>query len=323
MAEQPWAHMVWRPLFVLVAGYFVLVTAMRWLWIVPVLEAHATTENFPELTPLETKKRRGWRNAEGDPAAPLCAVGDIHGDLDHGLRALRLCGAVDENGAWIGGRMTVVQTGDVVDRGNASIPCLHMLWRLRREAAAAGGELKLLIGNHELMNMQGRIFYVEGFARFGGGGGGVVPGSELAAAGGPRAWRARFDPREGDLGQRVASQSGAAIRGSGACRTLFVHAGLRARDALSYGSVGALNEALYAQLREGPGDDRLLDATEGPLWFRGYARPHTSGMDERRACKELHKALDAVGDGSRRMVVGHNIVHASGALLQSQHQGSR
>ena len=29
-------------------------------------------------------------------------------------------------------------------------------WELREQAAAAGGELKHLLGNHELMNLQGR-----------------------------------------------------------------------------------------------------------------------------------------------------------------------
>ena len=52
-----------------------------------------------------------------------------------------------------------MQLGDVFDRGNASIPLMETLWRLRDEAATAGGELKLLLGNHELMNMQGESSY--------------------------------------------------------------------------------------------------------------------------------------------------------------------
>ena len=32
------------------------------------------------------------------------------------------------------------------------MPLLRMLWKLREQAAAAGGELALLLGNHELMN---------------------------------------------------------------------------------------------------------------------------------------------------------------------------
>merc|ERR1711871_89233 len=59
------------------------------------------------------------------PSTPLCAIGDLHGDMQHALTALRLCGAVDEDGQWSGGTMTVVQLGDVVDRGNASMPLVH------------------------------------------------------------------------------------------------------------------------------------------------------------------------------------------------------
>ena len=40
----------------------------------------------------------------------VCAVGDLHGDLDHAIRALRLCGVVDVAGNWIGGNATVVQS---------------------------------------------------------------------------------------------------------------------------------------------------------------------------------------------------------------------
>lgn len=42
-------------------------------------------------------------------ARALCAIGDLHGDEAQAMRALHLCEAVDENGAWVGGQMTVVQ----------------------------------------------------------------------------------------------------------------------------------------------------------------------------------------------------------------------
>ena len=66
----------------------------------------------------------------------VCAVGDMHGDIDHGLRALMLCGAVDTSWRWVGGTMTVVQTGDVTDRGNSSLALLHRLWDLRAQGPA-------------------------------------------------------------------------------------------------------------------------------------------------------------------------------------------
>lgn len=49
--------------------------------------------------------------------------------------------------------------GDQLDRGNDEIEILYFLERLEREAAAAGGALHVLNGNHETMNVAGRFTY--------------------------------------------------------------------------------------------------------------------------------------------------------------------
>ena len=49
--------------------------------------------------------------------------------------------------------------GDQLDRGNQEIEILYFLERLEREAAAAGGALHVLLGNHETMNVGGRFTY--------------------------------------------------------------------------------------------------------------------------------------------------------------------
>jgi len=225
-------------------------------------------------------------------ASTICAVGDLHGDLDHALQALRLCGVVDAVGKWSGGAATVVQTGDVVDRGNASLPLLHLLWSLRDQAAAAGGELLMLMGNHELLNMQGATHYVDP--------------EEMSHFGGEAAWRRAMHPQHGEVGQRLSAQPGLAVRGVGACRTLFLHAGLRLQVGAAFGSIEAVNVALSAQVRANRG--ALLDARSGPLWWRGFARPHAAGLEEDEACAEVRAAVASVGDGAHRMTVGHNIV---------------
>ena len=255
----------------------------------------------------------------------LCAIGDMHGDPKHAVRALQLCGAVDADGRWSGGTMTVVQVGDVFDRGNASIPLQYYLWELRDQAAEAGGELKLLLGNHELLNLQSQVFYVHGFSR-----GGMHSG-ELAEFGGVQAWRQALDPNRGAIGMKIVQHDALAVRGRGACRTLFLHAGLRLAAAKAYGGVAELNEAVRSQILHNRGE--RLDARVGPLWWRGYARPSyypgAGGVGlaaaEAAACDELAAALEAAGDGARRMAVGHNIVPwvstRCGGLLQMIDQG--
>lgn len=52
------------------------------------------------------------------------AVGDIHGDLQKAVSLLKLAGCVEEVNRrciWTGGNTTVVQLGDVLDRGSQEI----------------------------------------------------------------------------------------------------------------------------------------------------------------------------------------------------------
>lgn len=52
-----------------------------------------------------------------------------------------------------------VQVGDILDRGDQELKLLYMLERLQRQAAAAGGALWVLNGNHETMNVGGNFRY--------------------------------------------------------------------------------------------------------------------------------------------------------------------
>jgi hypothetical protein len=98
----------------------------------------------------------------------VVAVGDIHGNYDGFVTILQQAGLVDDETHWIGGDATLVQTGDVFDRGVDIRKILDLLMRLQEEAAAAGGEVIALIGNHEGMNLIGfyRDVNPEVFATF-------------------------------------------------------------------------------------------------------------------------------------------------------------
>ena len=83
----------------------------------------------------------------------LIAVGDVHGNFEGWVQILRVAELLDRSGSWIGKDATLVMTGDVVGRGG--YPKRIYLWirRLMREAAAAGGRVEFLLGNHEAMSM--------------------------------------------------------------------------------------------------------------------------------------------------------------------------
>ena len=106
----------------------------------------------------------------------LTAAG-LHAGEESGLRQPPANG-IDADDRWAGGNLTLVQTGDQIDRGDDDRDVLDLFARLAEEARAAGGRVVALNGNHEIMNVQGDFRYVtpgaiETFA-------GVSPRSPLA-----------------------------------------------------------------------------------------------------------------------------------------------
>lgn len=91
----------------------------------------------------------------GSAGERIVAIGDIHGAYDALVSILQRAGLVDEDLHWIGGGTTLVQTGDIFDRGVEVRKVLDLMMRLEQEAAAAGGEVVVLLGNHEGMNLTG------------------------------------------------------------------------------------------------------------------------------------------------------------------------
>ena len=94
-----------------------------------------------------------WDLRAAQPPAParVVAIGDIHGDAPAMRKAFRTAGAIDAAGNWIGGALVVVQLGDLVGRSNDEREVLDFIFDIQRKAAAGGGAVHALIGNHEVM----------------------------------------------------------------------------------------------------------------------------------------------------------------------------
>lgn len=258
----------------------------------PVADTPATTNVAP--APVKPAPPPSFLASTHQAAGRIVAVGDIHGDWDAMLRALVVAGVIDADGAWVGGDTTLVQTGDVLDRGDDEQRILDFLRKLRDDARAAGGQVILLNGNHEVMNVAGDLRYVTpgGFADFEG-----VEGAKLDAPGlnrAPQAARARlaaFLPG-GPYALMLADYPVIAIVDD----TAFAHGGVLP-DHVHYG-IDRMNAETSAWMRGEQDVPVVLQSDTAPIWTRIYS---TENPD----CALLNQMLQLLG--AKRLVVGHTV----------------
>ena len=276
-------------------------------------------------------------SAEAKKRVPdrIVAIGDLHGDYEAWEEIARAAGLVDEKGHWSGGATTLVQLGDIADRGPDSLKIIRQLQSLQEEAADEGGEVVVLLGNHEAMNVLGDLRYVH-------------PGEYEAfknrrSAGRREAtWKAnrekllalyRQDDPEltekevkarwiaetplGMLAHRRAWSPGGEL-GTWAAglpavvqigATLFAHGGLseeRTRE-----PIDAINGRYRYALGADPLTDRsALEDPLGPLWYRGNVMrsPPPQGDEDApapRPGRMAELALVLSRYGAQRLVVAH------------------
>ena len=194
----------------------------------------------------------------------VIAIGDVHGDFEQFVNVLRSAALVDEYGNWVGGKTHMVQTGDVVDRGPDSRAVMDLLMKLEKQAAAAGGAVQCLIGNHEAMDIYGDLRFVSPgeYAAFADNGAEPESGHPPGFA----EHRAAFAP-DGVYGKWIRSHD-AVIKID---RTLFLHAGLGAKYA--DWTVERINGEVRRELNDlNAMHGGIVTDAEGPLWFDGLAK---------------------------------------------------
>lgn len=257
-----------------------------------------------EAPPASPSAEAPSTSAVSRPVEPLAvinaeervvAIGDLHGDFEATVAALRMAGLIDADAHWSGGKAVLVQTGDQLDRGGGEEEILKLLAQLEVEAPKAGGRLVVLNGNHETMNVLGDFRYVtedalDDFT-------GAEPASPFALAiTGQYRDRARAFLPGGQMAVALANRPVVAQVND----TVFVHAGVR--DAHVRGGLESLNREVQAFFRGETAQPpaRMVDP-DGPLWTRIYGGPELSSA----VCAELVTTLSALG--AKRLVIGHTV----------------
>lgn len=238
------------------------------------------------------------------PGTKVAAIGDVHGDLAATRSALRLVGAIGAaDDRWTGGKMVLVQTGDQLDRGDDEQAIVDLLQQLSEEAAAAGGAVHVLNGNHEFMNVMGDLRYVTpgGFADFADVAGLDLSDPRLSEVAEPMKARVAALAPGGPYAKVLAQRNTVVIVGD----TVFVHGGVLPKhvpDGVE--SLQALNADARAWLVDGKTGAQtmasMVMANDGVVWTRLYSDPSQGG-----GCEQLDQMLTKVG--AKRLVVGHTV----------------
>jgi hypothetical protein len=249
-------------------------------------------------------------NAHITATGRIVAIGDIHGDIQKLLDCLVIAGLVlqDEDGLrWIGGDATVVQLGDVLDRGDAEISTVLLLRELDKQARHHGGAVYMLNGNHESLNVAGDFRY-------------VTPGAfwESAMAAGLSEEEARTS-NEAILQARWSLYRPGGVMAKEFSRNptvliinneiVFAHGGLLPHH-VSYG-VQRINDEVARWMKGADCSDgsspsppfTAMGDSNSVMWNRTFGKERCSPYDRMHMKMQLDATLDQLG--AKAMVVGH------------------
>lgn len=229
----------------------------------------------------------------------VVAIGDLHADINATRAAFQLAGATNARGEWIGGGLTIVQLGDLIGRSDDERQVLEFIFDIQRKAAAAGGSVQALIGNHEVFGARADNQAV-----------GPDPFPAYEDIEGIR----RDDPRLRHLPPHARARGAALLPGGYYARklaafpvvlklgdTVFVHGGVVPRWA-EYGIARINREISEWFLGHRPEPDSALGVDDGDrvMWTRQFSRD-VDAAD----CALLDESLRILG--ARRMIVAHTV----------------
>ncbi|MEP0266378.1 ankyrin repeat domain-containing protein [Dokdonia sp.] len=87
----------------------------------------------------------------------VAAISDIHGQYDTFIKLLKNNNIINQQGKWSFGQGHFVVAGDIFDRGSQVTEVLWFLYDLENQAQEQGGKVHVLLGNHDVMVLNGNL----------------------------------------------------------------------------------------------------------------------------------------------------------------------
>jgi len=186
------------------------------------------------------------------PSTPLFVMADTHGELEIAVELLKQQHVIDSKLRWAFGKGHLAILGDVFDRGPNQTEILWLLYKLEGEAAAAGGGVHLVLGNHEAIALSGDTRYLN------------PKYEQVRAVLSAPSYAALWNQRT-LLGRWLRNKASVLKLG----RFLCLHGGISREAADRKLSLAQMNDAIRATLDTARPDNFVMGNT-GPLWYRGY-----------------------------------------------------
>ena len=242
--------------------------------------------SLPKVTIPEKFKWASKPKGKYKTEERVVALSDVHGQYDVFVDLLRTHAIVDEDNNWSFQKGHLVITGDVMDRGDKVMECLWLIHKLEQQAMQAGGYVHFLLGNHELMVMNGNLDFLHRKYRY---------TSALLKT----PYQELFS-KDTALGTWLASKNVLVQIND----VLYVHGGISQQTMSLNLGIDAINNTFKKELYYQ--DEKTIDSNpklftlyydDGPLWYRGYAYPYSFNKEY------VDKTLSELN--LRSIVVGH------------------
>lgn len=213
----------------------------------------------------------------------MLIISDIEGNFK-GFKSILLGNKIiDSNFHWTYSKNHLVLVGDFFDRGINVSECLWLIYKLEQEAEQQGGKVHFILGNHEIMNLQGNLKYVRNKY--------FKNADTLNLA------YKKWVSLNTETGRWLRTKNTVEKIGD----YIFVHAGISKNFPENYSlreinshTQKSIDKAFTKEERR----NNLFIGHESPIWYRGIAK----GMETQQDVEKTLANYQAV-----KMIIGHTI----------------
>ena len=242
----------------------------------------STSFNFIANTNIEIPK------STYSDSKKILAISDIESNYGTFRDFLINSKVIDQELNWTFGKNHLVLVGDFIDRSYFTTQVLWFIYKLEQDAKSKGGNVHYILGNHEIMNMQGDHRYAKSKYNY------------VASILGKKQFE--FYDKNSFLGRWLESKNTIELING----NLFVHGGISPELEKVELGIEELNKLIrenyyisYFPKKNGDGKQELLTSTKtSPYWYRGYFKG-----DLRQ--EEVEKGLNKFN--AKVVVVGHTV----------------